>query len=335
MQELKRGGGDRPRGRTGNGQAPEPRRLVTAPRGTRTAGTSDARGLALGFASHLLAGLSPFIVAEVIARTDPLPGTALVYVLGAAVLALLLCVPRWRRRLGEETRRLTRPPLRGPFLSSLAGFLVAGVAYYVGLASSGRVAEYVFLTRLDWVVQAPVAILVLREPWTRAGLGGAALALAGGLLIVWTGVIGSSGLLAALGYVIASLAGYLGATRIARARGLEGAVALTVWRHWVNTAGFVTLALLLAPAAVQRPDNGTLVLALAGGAVLLGLFLCRFAALTRLPLWVLSAQAPVQAIVALAISRVTEGAPSPTTLVAVAMIAGGEYLVARSQRAAA
>jgi drug/metabolite transporter (DMT)-like permease len=296
------------------------------------AGAGDQRGLALGFASHLLAGLSPFIVAAVIARTSLLPGTALVYVLGATALALLLVVPRWRRRLGEETRRLTCPPLRGPFVSSLAGFLVAGVAYYVGLASSARVAEYVFLTRLDWVVQAPVAILVLREPWTRAGLVGAALALAGGLLIVWTGIVGSSGLLAALCYVIASLAGYLGATRIARARGLEGAVALTVWRHWVNTAGFVTLTLVLVPATVHRPDNGTLMLALAGGAVLFGLFLCRFAALTRLPLWVLSAQAPVQALVALVASRLTEGVPSATTLVAVAMIVAGEAIVATSQR---
>jgi drug/metabolite transporter (DMT)-like permease len=306
---------------------------VTPP-DTQTAGANDARGLALGFASHLLAGLSPFIVSAVITRTSLLPGTALVYGLGATALALLLVGPHWRRRWRAETRALWTPPHRIAFLVSLTGFLAAGVAYYVGLASSARVAEYVFLTRLDWVVQAPVAILVLREPWTRAGLGGAALALAGGLLIVWTGVVGSSGLLAALCYVIASLAGYLGATRIARARGLEGAVALTVWRHWVNTAGFVTLALVLVPTTVHRPDTGTLMLALAGGATLLGLFLCRFAALTRLPLWVLSAQAPVQALVALVASRVIEGVPSATTLVAAGMIVAGEAIVATSQRAA-
>jgi drug/metabolite transporter (DMT)-like permease len=305
----------------------------------RAPGIADAsagdqrRGLVLGFASHLLAGLSPFIVAEVIARTDPLPGTALVYVIGAAALALLLAAPVPRRRLAKETRQLIQRPMRGPFLTSLAGFLVAGIAYYVGLASSARVAEYVFLTRLDWVVQAPVAILVLREPWTRAGLGGAALALAGGLLIVWTGVVGSNGLLAATGYIVASLAGYLGATRIARERGVPGAVTLTVWRHWVNTAGFVMLAaLVMRDNALQRPDNGTLGLALVSATVLIGLFLCRFAALTRLPLWVLSAQAPVQALVALAASRVTEGTPSPTTLAAVAMIATGELIVASNQR---
>ncbi len=296
------------------------------------AGTGNAQGLALGFASHLLAGLSPFIVAEVIARTDLLPATALVYGIGAVALAMALTVPRWRRRLREETRQLAARPLRGPFLTSLTGFLVAGVAYYVGLAGSARVAEYVFLTRLDWVAQAPVAILVLREPWTRAGLGGAALALAGGLVIAWTGVVGSSGLVAAACYVGASLVAYLGATRVVRARGLEGAVSLTIWRHWVNTAGFVALAVLLTPALAQRPDNGTLLLALAGAAVLLGLFLCRFAALTRLPLWVLSAQAPVQAVVALAASRVTEGRAPTTTLVAVALIVAGEYLVATSQR---
>ncbi len=82
----------------------------------------------------------------------------------------------------------------------------------------------------------------------------------------------------------------------------------------------------------QRLDVGTLLLGLLGAAVLLGLFLCRFAALTRLPLWVLSAQAPVQAVVALAASWVTEGPTPTTTLVAVAMIACGEYVVATSQR---
>ena len=158
------------------------------------------------------------------------------------------------------------------------------------------------------------------------------MALAGGLLIVWTGVVGSSGVLAALCYVLASLAGYLGATRITRARGLESAVALTVWRHWVNTAGFVGLALLMGPAGALRMDVATLALGLLGAVVLLGLFLCRFAALTRLPLWVLSAQAPVQAVVALAASWVTEGRTPTSTLVAVALIACGEYVVASSQR---
>lgn len=311
--------------------------MVLTPSGSSAGHPSrHGRALALGFVSHLLAGLSPFIVAEVMARTDPIPGTALVYSLGATALAVLLLVPALRRGLAAQTRPLTRRPLRFPFLASLAGFLVAGIAYYVGLASSARVAEYVFLTRLDWVVQAPVAILVLREPWTRAGLGGAALALAGGLLIVWTGVIGSNGLLAALCYVAASLAGYLGATRIARERGPAGAVTLTVWRHWVNTAGFVALtALVMRDGALQRPDGGTLVLALAGATVLLGLFVSRFVALTRLPLWVLSAQAPVQALVALAASGLTEGTPSPTTLAAVSMIVTGEMLVAWGLRARA
>jgi hypothetical protein len=293
---------------------------------------ADGLGLTLGLVSHTLAGLSPFIVAAVIARTGLLPGTALVYSLGAAVIAAALLVTPWRRRLMATTRTLIQPPLRNALLTSLAGFVVAGVAYYVGLASSARVAEYVFLTRLDWVVQAPVAILVLREPWTRAGLGSAAIALSGGLLLVWTGAIGRSGVIAAGCYVVASLAGYLGATRIARAAGRDGALALTVWRHWVNTAGFVVLALALAPAAAVRLEPSTMAIALLSAMVLLGLFVTRFTALTRLPLWVLSAQAPVQALVALTMSRLVEGRIPRLTLVAVAMVVCGECLLAMSQR---
>ncbi|MBA2355985.1 MAG: hypothetical protein H0V80_15130, partial [Acidobacteria bacterium] len=262
-------------------------------------------------------------------------GTALVYALGTTGLLALLAGPRVRHELWEATRLLTAAPWRAAFASSLAGFLVAGVAFYVGLAGTPRVAEYVFLTRLDWIVQAPVAILVLREPWTGRGLAGAAIALGGGVLIVWTGAVGSSGLAAALVYIAASLTAYLGASRIAKAKGLAGAATLTVWRHVVNTAGFVGLALVMSPpAAGLRLDLSTIALACVSATVLLGLFLCRFSALTRVPLWVLSAQAPVQAVVALVASRFTEGTPAAATLVAVAMIVCGEVVVASAQRPA-
>lgn len=291
-------------------------------------------GLALGVASHALAGLSPFIVAAVIARTALLTGTALVYLIGTTGLVALLAVPRVRHRLVPATRILVSPRWRLASATSLAGFLVAGIAFYVGLASSPRVAEYVFLTRLDWIVQAPVAILVLREPWTRRGLAGAALALAGGLVIVWTGAVGSSGLLAALVYIAASLAAYLGASRIVKSEGVDAAATLTVWRHVVNTAGFVMLALVMSGTGPARVDMATLALGTLSAIVLLGLFLTRLVALTRLPLWVLSAQAPVQAVVALLASRFTEGTPAAVTLVAVVMIVCGEAIVAWSQRPA-
>ena len=288
-------------------------------------------GLALGFASHALAGLSPFIVAAVITRTGLLPGTALVYSLGTVCLVTLLVVPGARRLVDEWTRTFATPRWRVAFASTLAGFLIAGVAFYVGLSRSARVAEYVFLSRLDWIVQAPVAILILREPWTLRGLAGAAVALAGGILIVWSGAVGSSGLTAATVYIVASSAAYLGARRIAVAGGLAAAAVLTLWRHVANTVGFVVLALAIAPAVPMRIDAGTIALGMFSALVLLSLFLCRFAALTRVPLWVLSAQAPVQAVVALIASRLTEGRPSSATLVAVAMIAAGEVMVARAQ----
>ena len=101
-----------------------------------------------------------------------------------------------------------------------------------------------------------------------AGSAGAAVALAGGLLIVWTGAVGTSGLTRPRCYVAASLVAYLGASRIAEAGGLPAAVALTVWRHVVNTVGFVVLALVMGPAGPVRVDAGTMALGAAerGGA---------------------------------------------------------------------
>lgn len=284
-------------------------------------------GLTLGLLSHVLAGLSPFIVAQVIGRAGLLPGTALVYVSGVILLTGALGVGAIRRPFRAETAAFAGPALRPLVLGSLAGFLVAGIAYYHGLTASPRVAEYVFLTRLDWLVQAPVALLLLGEPWTRRGLAGAALALSGGLLLTWSGAIGTSGLVFAAVYIAASLLGYLCATPLTTTRGSAGALTLTIWRHWVNTAGFTVLALTAGTLGARAFQPSTLALAVAGSLVLIGLFLSRFAALTRIPLWVLSAQAPVQALVAVGASLWIDGSLPLTSAAAIGMIVVGERLV--------
>lgn len=285
----------------------------------------------LGLISHLLAGVLPFVSSGAIGRLGLMPGTATLYVAGSAVLLLTLGKRNVRSLIRTETTALLASSAV-PFLAGLAGFLVAGVAYYVGLASTPRVAEYIFLTRLDWLVQAAVAIVWLREPWTPAGLAGATLALAGGLILAWSGAFGASGLLAAAAYILASLAGYSCFKPLSAARGARGAVALTMWRHWVNTAGFVGLAVVQA-GPPDLADTRGLLLACLAGIVLVILFLLRFTALTGIPLWVLSAQAPTQALVAIAVTLATGGMIGSGPIAAIVLIAVGEVLVIRSKEA--
>jgi len=280
----------------------------------------------LGFASHLLAGVMPFLASGVITRLGLMRGTATLYVAGSVLLLAAIGHQRLRRLVITETAALVAPATRRLFLLGLAGFLVAGVAYYVGLARSPRVAEYIFLTRLDWLVQAAVAIVWLREPWSARGVSGAGLALAGGLVLAWSGAFGLSGLAAAGVYILASLAGYSCFKPISMARGPAGAVALTVWRHWINTLGFVALAVGSPSVPAAGLSTGVLLATLAG-VLLIVLFLLRFTALTRLPLWVLSAQAPTQALVAILVTSLTGGVLSTTTIVAIGLIVAGEMLV--------
>jgi drug/metabolite transporter (DMT)-like permease len=280
----------------------------------------------LGLASHVLAGLFPFLAATAISRLGLLPATAWIYGIGAVGLAASLALGRWRRAFIDESSTLWQSASRWIILAGLAGFLVAGVAYYAGLARSPVVAEYVFITRLDWILQAPFAILILREPWTRPGLAGGLIALTGGVMLSWTGSIGASGLGFALIYVLASLAGYTAFKPIAAARGAKGAVTLTVWRHWVNTLGFVVLAALQTSGVA--PDNGGLLLAVAGAVAILALFLLRFTALTGLPLWVLSVQAPVQAFIAILMTFVMGATLPVSTVIAIGLVVSGECLVA-------
>lgn len=282
--------------------------------------------VSLGFASHVLAGLLPFLSAGAIARLGLMPGTASLYLAGTCALLLTLADRRVRGWWATHTASLLRAGTRRTFAYGLFGFLVAGVGYYLGLARSAHVAEYIFLTRLDWLVQAAFAIIWLHEPWTRRGLVGAALALAGGLMLAWSGAFGASGLAAAAVYIVASLVGYSCFKPLAAARGRSGAVVLTMWRHGVNTLGFVVLALALPGAGATDAATG-LWLAGAAGIAIVVLFLLRFTALTGLPLWVLSAQAPTQACVAIIVTLATAGSLPATTLVAIGLIVVGEVLV--------
>ena len=283
--------------------------------------------ISLGLASHVLAGLFPFLAATVISRLGLLPATAWIYGIGAVVLLAALGVGRWRRTFIAESRAVWTSPFRWPVVAGLAGFLIAGVAYYTGLARSPLVAEYVFITRLDWILQAPFAILVLRESWTRQGLAGGLIALTGGVMLSWTGSVGASGLTAAMIYIVASLAGYTGFKPVAAARGARGAVTLTVWRHWINAVGFAALVMVLGPRAAVH-DTAGLWLAAAGAVVIFALFLLRFSALTGLPLWVLSVQAPVQAFVAILLTFLSGATLPVQTVIAIGLIVTGECLVA-------
>jgi hypothetical protein len=289
--------------------------------------------VALGFASHLLAGVLPFLSAGAIVRLGLMPATATLYLAGSVALLVSLADRRVRGWLRTETPVLAAPRSRGLLLGGLAGFLVAGVASYIGLSSSPRVAEYIFLTRLDWLVQAVFAIAWLREPWTARGLGGAALALAGGVILAWSGSFGTGGLMAAAVYIGASLVGYSCFKPLVVARGPAGAVVLTMWRHWVNTLGFVALAATL-PGPAAAGGSAGLLLALIAGIAIVVLFLLRFTALTGLPLWVLSAQAPTQALVAILATLATSGSLPGATLVAISLIVAGEVLVSGTRRPA-
>ncbi len=285
-------------------------------------------GIALGLASHVLAGIFPFIAAGAIASLGLMPATALIYAVGTIVLLVALAPQRMRVALLRETRAFWASPRRLSFIGSLLGFLVAGIAYYQGLARSPRIAEYIFLTRLDWVIQAPVAIILLREPWTRGSLAGGVLALAGGIVLAWTGSVGPSGLAAAAIYIAASLMGYVCVKPLAAARADAGAATLTMWRHAVNTTGFLLLAIPVWRAGAAPIDVTGALLVTVGGVVIVCLFLLRFLSLTRIPLWVLAVQAPVQASVAVVASLATEGALPLVTAIAISMVVAGEVVVA-------
>jgi len=83
----------------------------------------------------------------------------------------------------------------------------------------------------------------------------------------------------------------------------------------------------LAALEARVGVNGGLMVAGLAGVLIVVLFFLRFVALTGLPLWVLSAQAPAQALIAVAVTVATGGTLPFSSLLAIVLIVAGEVLV--------
>ena len=283
---------------------------------------SFSSGLALGASSHLLSSVFPFLAAACLKQGGIVGGACAIYLVGTA--SLLLARPLHGREGAQLVAYLRGE--RKPYALRLAliAFAVAAVSYYLGLGASRSTLGYVFVTRLDWAVQIPVAIIFLREPWSLRSVGGALFAFGGALLLGRGGAVGVVEAGWALLYLASSAVGYTMITPLLRegrgpaladilvARHLLITVALSVW-----AVGASDLAHLLSVL------NAT---GLAAGVVLALIFFSRFAALRTIPLSLFATLAPLQALGAVLITVARGDLLTPPLLAGGALVLLGELL---------
>lgn len=282
-----------------------------------------------GAMSHALAGALPFVAGPALKSLGVFTAASLFYLVSAATVLTALLVSSSLRERCVQAIALVVGSRRcvAMLVLMLLLFSVGMLCYYQGLNSSRRVTEFVFLSRLDWAVQLVVASLLLRENRSCLGWLGAALAICGGLIASWQSVSGTEALPLGLGYVLASAFAYVAAQKL---------IAKT-------SAGFVfavrTVGLCLLLLALTEPGklssamvHHALAAVVIAGLLLSGIFVCRFHAMSKHSLWLLAALGPVQIAVAVIVGSLVEGRLSQAALLGAALIACGEFLVAKSLR---
>ena len=298
--------------------------LVTCPKATKSA-------LAAGFTSHFISAAFPFIAGACLKQLGVFPASAFFYLVG---LTLIICIciakAKYRNELTDAISCYLQGGLPWQFSASLFFFAIAGAGYYLGLNSAERKLEYIYLTRLDFVLQVPVGIVFLREKWNSKGLAGAAIAAVGGCIIAWKGAFGPSGIWWGMTYVASSLAAYALVTSVLQMHKRFSPFVMLSAR---TVAVLFVFTVLSYPSGTWNTDILSwphLLLTIAAGSLLFGMFWLRFAAIKEMPLWVFSALAPIQALGATIIAASLGQLPGIIAMSGVLLVVIGELLVAFS-----
>ena len=286
--------------------------------------SDGGRGFSLGVASHLLSAMFPFLAADSVRRLGVSEASFVFYLVGAAILAALLAGRTWRAEILSAFALLLR---RRCFLISIGAFAGAAICYYRGLESSSNTLEFVYLSRLDWAVQIPAAVVFLRQQWEWKPLLFSAVAALGAMCVGSLGSTGADAAWWACGYVVFSAAAYIMIVPVLEDRSVSQVGVLAV------RTCFITL--LLGAMCVGEWDSGRIALdsaqlwaALFSGGVLTAIFWTRFAALSRIPLWLFSGLAPLQAGTAFLVAVLRGEPPGLAAGAGIALILLGEIGVA-------
>ncbi|NMC63646.1 MAG: EamA family transporter [SAR324 cluster bacterium] len=280
---------------------------------------SHRRGDLLAVASHLLSAVFPFVAATSLQQMGVLKASFLFY-----CIATVFVVFFTYKRVGikELYRALER---NRSFLWAITFFVGGAIAYYGGLASTKNVLAFVLLSRLDWVMQIPVAIVLLREKARPLAVVAAILACCGAVLVGWTSRIDVDTAVWALIYVGLSVVAYTLTKPLLRTElSADSVLALRAYG--------VTLILgIMNACSVQGLGGNAFEVtpsAILAGVMLATLFATRFSAISSIPLWRFAAYAPIQAFVAVLISTWLGQAASFLVIMGMLLIAVGEGLVA-------
>ncbi|MCC6931807.1 MAG: hypothetical protein IT292_00935 [Deltaproteobacteria bacterium] len=291
-----------------------------------------AMGLAV--ASHLLSAMFPFVAAAGMKALGIFPACFVFYAVSTCLVMFVgIASRRCRNESRSSLKQLGGENVWPKFFWAIYFFACAGGCYYLGLAIASNKLEFMFLTRLDWIIQMPVVVLFLREVMTRRNLLGAVIAALGGIVIGWTGALGLSGVLYAVGYVGASVCAYTLVRSLFNVKPASSGFMLMAIRNVAMMLVFaILMAIDVATLKNMAATNSSFMLVLVAGTFLFFLFWARFEALRAIPLWLFAALAPLQTVGGVIIAFAVGELLSSLALTGVCLVSVGELIIAYDMR---
>ena len=261
-----------------------------------SSGRTLNRALCLGLFSHLCAASFPFLAKVSLEGLGAYRGAFVIYVVAVTI--------GWALSIGSRSLSSSKVALivsalgNGKMLMTFCALMtlatISVLLFYVGLRQSNP-GEFSFVVRLEHLFAMLLGFVALGERARIWNVLGALVGFSGWILVVNFGSVQGAALWYAIGYIITSGSSTMLAQLMLRNMDDRAFFLLRM------TATMLTLAMMtisLEEKALSSVSNGagTLVLTIVSGAVLTALFLNRYYAMSRLPLWWYSTLSATQMI---------------------------------------
>lgn len=216
------------------------------------------------------------------------------------------------------------------WVAMLSLHVASAVIYFLGLSFSASPTIFGAVSKLDGVLPFLFAILFLRgEKPTRTTyvMIGAPLAFLGGGLLVTYGNLESRAVLVAALFAILSAAAII-TTKIVLNRRIATAEGVLISRQ-ATVLCFVGFVFLITSSSEHFANFSSALLSWRGlfaGIALTGLFLCRFQAIARIPLWQYSVLGALQPILMAVVGVIAGESIPPELWGALLLVTVGEFI---------
>lgn len=286
-------------------------------------------GLGLALLSHLLAATIPTLLKPLIIEAGPGGGGCIMYLYSFVILALRSQLSVKVHNQTVQASQVFDKQNRSRYLWTfmLGLHAASAMVFFVGLSYSANPTIFGAVSKLDGVLPFLFAILFLGERPSRIVFVGAPIAFIGGAFVIGYGNLEVRAVIAAALFALLSAAAIVTTKEVLNRR-VASAEGVLFYRQG-TVLSVVGLVFVATSTSQQFSNFFNEVISWRGlfaGVALTGLFLCRFQAIARIPLWQYSVLGALQPILMAVVGVIAGESIPPELWGALTIVTIGEFI---------